>query len=253
MEFARQFTPNRSRWARSQGKKGKLDRVDLLSGEAVRPLQTNKRVSNKMSEMSTRVAPSVLALALLFTATEAQAEGGAGGIGGVGGGGGTAGAAAGGYGGGFVLTDGDGDGVTMQEGDCDDSNQDVYPGATEICNGQDDNCDGAIDEGLTATHYFDGDDDGWGNAEDSTVLCIGTDESYVPEAGDCDDANPASYPGAEEICDGQDNDCNGQVDDGLDCADQYAGLTPTANGVTALLLAAWMGVSVWRRKRKLSR
>jgi hypothetical protein len=218
--------------------------------------------------ISTKVVPFLLAFALLCTASDAGAEGGAGGTGGIadGGAGGLGGAGGasglggtggagqgGGHGGGLMLADGDGDGVTMGQGDCDDSDPDVHPGAIETCNYRDDNCDGAIDEDLAVPLYYDGDGDGWGGG-DWELRCPGDSGSYVAEPGDCDDGLEDIHPGAEERCDQRDNDCDGQIDDGLDCSDdEYAGPTPSANAVTALLLAGWMGVGVWRRKRKLSR
>ena len=89
-----------------------------------------------------------------------------------------------------VGTDADGDGFPSTV-DCDDSNPAIHPGAIEICNGVDDNCDGNIDEG------FDQDGDG-----------------YTSCAGDCNNVNPAIHPGAVEICNGIDDNCNGLVDEG---------------------------------------
>ena len=64
--------------------------------------------------------------------------------------------------------DNDGDGVT-NETDCDDNDAAIYPGAIEICDEKDNNCDGAIDEGLAVITYFlDADSDGYGNP--STVI-----------------------------------------------------------------------------------
>ncbi len=85
----------------------------------------------------------------------------------------------------------DGDGFTDAArggADCDDNDVNNYPGNTEVCNGQDNNCDGVVDEG------FDVDGDG--------VTSCG---------GDCDDGEANTYPGAPELCDGIDNDCDGTV------------------------------------------
>ena len=62
----------------------------------------------------------------------------------------------------IIVSDSDGDGFTNDE-DCDDSNMFVYPGATENCDGIDNNCDGVADEGVTTTSYLDTDGDGFGN------------------------------------------------------------------------------------------
>ena len=69
-----------------------------------------------------------------------------------------------------VLVDADGDGYTMAE-DCDDSRAEIYPGAEEICDGIDNNCDEQIDEGATTTFYADSDGDGFGNPDIITQAC----------------------------------------------------------------------------------
>ena len=58
--------------------------------------------------------------------------------------------------------------------DCNDANAAVNPGATEVCNGIDDDCDGLTDEGLTPTTYYaDTDGDGFGNSAVLQTTCSG--------------------------------------------------------------------------------
>ncbi len=98
-------------------------------------------------------------------------------------------------GGGGSCTDVDGDGWCTSDGDCDDLDAAVNPGAAEECgDGVDNNCDGQVDEGCSC----DGDGDGW-----------------CPADGDCDDSDGSVNPGEAEVCDdGVDNNCDGQVDEG---------------------------------------
>ena len=99
--------------------------------------------------------------------------------------------------------------------DCDDANSTIHPGAVEVCNGTDDNCDGQIDEGLREIWFRDADGDGYGNPNVSQYTC-NPPPGWVLQAGDCDDAHAAAHPGGVETCDGLDNNCNGLVDeDGL--------------------------------------
>ena len=109
--------------------------------------------------------------------------------------------------------DADGDGFS-EETDCDDLDALVYPGADERCDGVDDDCDGAVDEDPTdaATWYTDADNDGYGDPAFSAEACDQPD-GFVAEANDCDDLDALIYPGAEEACDGVDNDCDGAVDE----------------------------------------
>ncbi len=102
--------------------------------------------------------------------------------------------------------------------DCDDTNADIHEGATEQPDGRDNNCNGQVDEGLAClkTWYLDGDSDGYGRLQVTKLSCVQPD-NYVDNADDCDDANAAVYEGAPELPDDKDNDCNGQVDDGLAC------------------------------------
>ncbi len=98
--------------------------------------------------------------------------------------------------------------------DCDDSAVSVHPGAAETCNGIDDNCNGQTDEGVKTTYYYDGDGDGFGKAG-ATLAACSQPTGYVSNALDCDDKVAAIHPGAAEVCNGFDDDCNG-VTDGQD-------------------------------------
>jgi hypothetical protein len=112
------------------------------------------------------------------------------------------------------TVDGDGDGHPASE-DCDDADATVNADAEELCDGIDNDCDGDIDEELTLTLYTDADGDGFGDPATQTEACTaGADQVEVGE--DCDDADAAVYPDADELCDGVDNDCDGDIDeDGL--------------------------------------
>ena len=117
--------------------------------------------------------------------------------------------------------------------DCDDGNAAVHPEVSERCNGYDDDCDGAVDEpgAVDAPWWFrDRDGDGWGDGGSTWQVCSCPD-GFVGAAvvGDCDDGDPAVYPGAEELWyDGVDQDCDGASDydadqDGFESADQADG------------------------------
>jgi hypothetical protein len=95
--------------------------------------------------------------------------------------------------------DDDGDGFSENQGDCADDDASVHPGALEVANGADDDCDAIIDEGTSA---YDDDGDGYSEAQ-----------------GDCNDAAVDVSPGVAETCDGRDNDCDTIVDDGTPCYD----------------------------------
>ncbi|SEU37223.1 Alpha-tubulin suppressor [Myxococcus fulvus] len=106
-------------------------------------------------------------------------------------------------------------GYVATTGDCDDYDTVIYPGATEVCDGKDNNCSGSVDEGIpTQAWYQDSDADGYGNASLSTQSCR-KPSGYVADATDCNDGSYSIRPGRSESCDGVDNNCNGSVDEGV--------------------------------------
>lgn len=104
---------------------------------------------------------------------------------------------------------------TLDYTDCDDNSASVNPGASEVCNGTDDNCNGSSDEGLPIdTYYQDSDSDTYGNLGVTQDSCI-QPPGYVLDSTDCNDAAASINPGATELCDGVDNDCSGTIDEGF--------------------------------------
>jgi hypothetical protein len=112
-----------------------------------------------------------------------------------------------------TRTDADHDGWFDDE-DCDDADPEVNPGAEEVCNEVDDDCDELIDEGVRDTWYRDADEDGNGDPDNTTEACEAPD-GYNPFGSDCDDGDPEVYPAAVETCNGVDDNCDGQTDEGL--------------------------------------
>jgi hypothetical protein len=107
--------------------------------------------------------------------------------------------------------DADADGYTTDE-DCDDGDGAIHPGAVEICDGIDNNCDGTADEGVTSVFYLDMDGDGFGDPAVTVDACE-QPSGTVSVPNDCDDRAAETYPGASERCDGEDNDCDGEIDE----------------------------------------
>lgn len=135
-------------------------------------------------------------------------------------------------------------GAVADATDCDDTRGDVNPGAVEVCNGRDDDCDGQLDSDATdmVTSYVDADGDDYGDATTGIVDC-GVQKGYVTDGTDCDDTDAEIHPGADETdCQGEiDYNCDGSVGsadldgDGWlaceDCADDDAGRNPEADEV----------------------
>ncbi|WP_338863411.1 MopE-related protein [Myxococcus stipitatus] len=160
--------------------------------------------------------------------------------------------------------------------DCRDDVFSINPGTQDLCDGEDTNCDGADDEafptkGMTCTNltsqcegtnqcsadkrsldcvtpappkwYLDEDSDGYGGAT-FVESCVKPAGSYVQQTGDCDDGNPYTYPGATEICDDLDNDCNGQKETAAQCPGGAApSWVPKTEGSSD-----WLSASSWGTK-----
>ena len=174
----------------------------------------------------------------------------------------------------FIYPDDDGDGFGDASGavfacvlttgtvidntDCDDAEPTINPAASELCNGVDDDCDGLTDDADTdakpdaSLWYFpDRDGDGYVDSSDPdftyTKACDAPSD-YASQTGDCDDDNQLVYPGANEVCDGERNDCTissaywttnaeileaGKVSyiaESGDLITDYSGLLPTTPG-----------------------
>jgi hypothetical protein len=108
------------------------------------------------------------------------------------------------------------DGMLHCGDDCDDTRATVHPTAVEACNGVDDDCNAAIDDGVQLTFYRDVDGDGFGDTSMTTMGCTLV-SGYAFNPGDCAPMDPAVHPGATESCDSIDNDCDGMTDPGCGC------------------------------------
>ena len=163
------------------------------------------------------------------------------------------------------CADGDEDGYGVGEDclgfDCNDDDALAFPGAEELCNGLDDDCDGLVDEGAVdaPTWFQDADEDGFGDDATGVVSCDAPDASYTTtEGGDCDDSPETGAeinPGAAEVCDLIDNDCSEDTPDGVE--DPSAGIPCDGLDDDPARLAgraAWLaGSSAPRRRRTRSR
>ncbi|RKH49818.1 RCC1 domain-containing protein, partial [Corallococcus llansteffanensis] len=86
--------------------------------------------------------------------------------------------------------------------------------SSEVCDAKDNDCDGQVDDGLASLAWYrDQDGDAYGLTSQAVQACM-RPAGYVSNDGDCDDANAAINPGATEVCDGKDNNCDGQIDEG---------------------------------------
>ena len=145
-----------------------------------------------------------------------------------------------------LLEDIDGDGFSPCADDCDDHDASIYPGAPELADGLDNNCNDLIDEGTNAADddgdtysedegdCHDGDpeispdatetangvdDDCDGTVDEDTAASDDDGDGFTEEGGDCDDTDPEIAPGQTDIEDGIDNDCDGIIDNGTSAGD----------------------------------
>ena len=98
--------------------------------------------------------------------------------------------------------------------DCDDTDALVFPGGAEVCNGYDDDCDGVIDPATSldaSIWYADTDGDTFGDLGNTTRACT-QPAGYVTDTTDCVDTDAAIFPGATELCNGLDDDCDAVID-----------------------------------------
>lgn len=138
-----------------------------------------------------------------------------------------------------VDLDGDGYGAA----DCDDQDPDIHPGATEVCDpaDKDEDCDGLSDNADTSAaastrtrYYHDVDTDGFGDPDSQRETCDDPSTAgdwWTRDSSDCDDRRAEVHPGATEVCNQRDDDCDEAVDESLIC-DDLPTPTPTPAGST---------------------
>ena len=124
-------------------------------------------------------------------------------------------------------------GHSLQSGDCDENDVAINPGADEYCDTIDNNCDGTVDEATALdalTWYEDTDGDGYGDDTVSVVECY-EPSGYSIDGGDCDTTDATAFPGADELCDGVDNDCDTVADLDASVPTDYATIQDAINGL----------------------
>lgn len=131
----------------------------------------------------------------------------------------------------FVDADGDGHGDPAMSAmgcavpmgsvvlgdDCNDASMSIHPGATEACDGVDQDCDSRFDEGSgpIAAFHVDADGDGHGAIGGASVMACAAPPGRAAVADDCDDTAMTRFPGASELCNAVDEDCDGGVDESI--------------------------------------
>lgn len=134
--------------------------------------------------------------------------------------------------------DGDGhDDLACGGDDCNDGNSAIFPGAREMCNGVDENCNDQIDEGVMNIFHEDQDGDSFGNVGETTEACE-QPEGYVDNSEDCDDSEAEINPNASEQCNEIDDNCDGEVDEGVQTDTYYQDADGDGYGNTAVMQMA---------------
>ncbi|NTX58454.1 putative metal-binding motif-containing protein [Myxococcus sp. CA039A] len=140
-------------------------------------------------------------------------------------------------------------------GDCGDGDTAIAPGKPDVCDDKDNNCDLVVDEGNDKNWYQDGDQDGSLGALTVKVQCGRPDASYRQriqnEDFDCNDANGNNTPGKTELCDGADNNCDGNPDEAFPTKNTACNLSGVSCAGTWVCNAAQSAVECNARAPRL--
>ena len=104
-------------------------------------------------------------------------------------------------------------GFSADSTDCDDDEASAFPGNPELCDGVDNDCNGSVDEDVEGSWFLDADGDGFGDPDTEEASCDAPTSKYIEDDSDCDDADADIWPGADEYCNGVDDNCDGDIDE----------------------------------------